>query len=353
MLTAALLALSLAADPNALGIGSKAPAITVEEWIKGDAVKGFEPGKIYVVEFWATWCGPCIQSIPHLTEMQKAHPEVTFMGIAASERKKKDGADTRLPGLKTFVEKRGDKMGYRVAFDEDRSMGVAWMDAAGQDGIPCAFIVGKDGMIDWVGHPMEMDKPLAGVIAGKWDRAKAKEAVEAEAATEEFLRSELPKLSKAAQKSGDWKPVTDRIDAMAAKVSDPTQLRMVKFQVLAKGGQSAAACAAAKQLLEADLGAEGFNAIAWTIATEMHGPDRDLKVALAAADKAVSLSKGAPEVLDTQARVHFEMGDAAKALEIEREAVTGAEKAGIGGENLDEMKESLKRYEDAAKSKKG
>ena len=353
MLTAALLALSLAAEPTSLGIGSKAPAITVEEWIKGDAVKGFEPGKIYVVEFWATWCGPCIQSIPHLSEMQKSNPDVTFMGIAASERKKKDGTDTRLPGLKTFVEKKGDAMSYRVAYDADRSMSTSWMDAAGQNGIPCAFIVGKDGMIDWVGHPMQMDKPLAGVVAGNWDRAKAKEAAEAEAATAAFLESELPKLAQAAEKSGDWRPVIEGIDALASKSADPTQMRMVKFQVLAQGGQTAAACAAARQLLDADLGAQGFNSIAWTIATELEGKDRDLKVALAAADKAVSLSKDAPEILDTLARVHFEMGDASKALEIERKAVAGATKAGVSGDNLDEMKEALKRYEDAAKSKKG
>ena len=83
--------------------------------------------------------------------------------------------------------------------------------------------------------------------------------------------------------------------------------------------------------------------------------ERSQKIAdgLAAADKAVSLSHGAPEILDTQARVHFEMGDAAKALEIERQAVAGAEKAGITGENLDEMKEALKRYEEAAKARKG
>jgi thiol-disulfide isomerase/thioredoxin len=263
-----------------------------ETWIKGDAVNGFEPGKIYVVEFWATWCGPCIKSIPHLSATQKAHPEVTVMGIAASERKKKDQPDTRLDGLKTFVEKKGDDMAYRVAFDEDRSMGKAWMDAAGQNGIPCAFIVGKDGMIEWIGHPMGMDEPLAAVLAGKWDRNKAKSEAESEKAMEAFMEKELPKLAKAAEASGDWKPVTARIDEMAAKSSDPTQLRMLKFQVLSQADQSAEAIATAKQLLDAKIGAEGFNMIAWTIATEMDDKGRDLSVALAAANKAVEDSKG-------------------------------------------------------------
>jgi thiol-disulfide isomerase/thioredoxin len=349
MSIATLIALALAADPAALDIGSKAPAITVEEWIKGDAVKGFEPGKVYVVEFWATWCGPCIQSIPHLTQMQKDHPEVTFMGVAASERAKKDGPDTRLSGLKTFVEKKGDAMGYRVAFDEDRSMSKTWMEPAGQGGIPCAFIVGKDGTIEWIGHPMEMDKPLSGVLAGAWNRDKAKADAASTREAEEFMSRELPKLAKEAQKSGDWKPVTARIDAMAAKSADPSQLLMTKFQVLARAGEEAEACATAKKLLGADLGAQGFNAIAWTIATEMDGKGRDLNVALAAADKAVALSKSAPEMLDSQARVHWEMGHKDKALQIQREAVAKAEKAGMSGDNLDEMKNALKEYEGGKK----
>ena len=347
---AALVALTLAAGPAALEIGSKAPELTVEEWIKGDAVKGFEPGHLYVVEFWATWCGPCIQSIPHLTQMQKDHPEVTFMGIAASERAKKEGPDTRLPGLKTFVEKKGDAMGYRVAYDADRSMGKSWMDAAGQNGIPCAFIVGKDGAIEWIGHPMDMDKPLAGVLAGQWNRQKAKAEAASAQEMENFLRLELPRMAGAAQQSGDWTPVIARLDALAAKAADPTQLLMVKFQVLARGGEQAQACAAAKKLLSADLGAQGFNTVAWTIATEMDGKNRDLETALAAADKAVALSDGAPELLDTQARVHWEMGHKDKAIAIQREALAKAEKAGVTGENLEEMQSALKQYQGDGKA---
>jgi thiol-disulfide isomerase/thioredoxin len=47
-----------------------APPLKVSKWLKGEEVKRFEPGKVYVVEFWATWCGPCIAFMPHLAELQ-------------------------------------------------------------------------------------------------------------------------------------------------------------------------------------------------------------------------------------------------------------------------------------------
>src|SRR5437868_8519116 len=65
-----------------LKAGDKAPAIKADKWVKGDAVTGFEKGKVYVVEFWATWCGPCKESIPHLTALQKEHKDVTIIGVA-------------------------------------------------------------------------------------------------------------------------------------------------------------------------------------------------------------------------------------------------------------------------------
>ena len=53
-----------------LKVGDPAPALKVGKWLQGDAVTKFEPGKVYVVHFWATWCPPCIGKMPHLADLQ-------------------------------------------------------------------------------------------------------------------------------------------------------------------------------------------------------------------------------------------------------------------------------------------
>ena len=152
-----------------LAAGSPAPPLTVDAWVKGEPVKAFEPGKVYVVEFWATWCGPCVRNIPNLTALQNFYPELTVIGVAASERPTKKPAegvvdDGRLATVQKFVESRGDGMNYRVAFDGDASMGRAWMLAAKQRSIPWACIVDGKGTIAWMGRPELMDREIARVM---------------------------------------------------------------------------------------------------------------------------------------------------------------------------------------------
>jgi thiol-disulfide isomerase/thioredoxin len=170
-----------AAPPVYLKIGDPAPAIQSAQWIKGTPVKAFDKGKLYAVEFWATWCGPCKENIPHVTELAKAYKgKVTVLGIDIWEAQKAGGGDT-LPKVKAFVKKQGAKMDYRVAADgPDGRIAETWMKAAGEGGIPCAFVVDREGRVAWIGHPSALEGVLKEELAGTYDLAAARTRRETE-----------------------------------------------------------------------------------------------------------------------------------------------------------------------------
>ena len=157
---------------RSLFIGDAAPPLTIAQWVRGEPVGHLDNGTIYVVEFWATWCGPCVQAIPHVSRLQERYRDrgVVIVGIGSVEP---DGAAKVPP----FVARFGNRMNYRVAVDdytgaEDGRTYTAWVKASGKDGLPCAFVVGRDGKIAWAGHPMGMDDALERVVAGTFDPVK-------------------------------------------------------------------------------------------------------------------------------------------------------------------------------------
>ena len=73
----------------------------VGKWLKGEPVSAFVGGRVYVVEFWATWCGPCKRAIPHLTGLQqKYRADVTVIGVSVWE--------PRPDEVGPFVARKGD-----------------------------------------------------------------------------------------------------------------------------------------------------------------------------------------------------------------------------------------------------
>lgn len=336
----------LQAEAAQLALGDPAPKLDVGGWVKGEPVKAFEAGKVYVVEFWATWCGPCKVSIPHLTELQKKNPDVRFVGVAVWER------DAEQRAVAKFVDAMGDKMDYAVAKDnitsggspQDGAMARTWMTAAGQQGIPTAFIVDQSGQVAWIGHPMVgMDEALAQIKAGKYDvKAAAAKATEARE-----LEAKLGPISQRIQQANqarDWDKMLAALDEMA-ELGGPlrTQAAMQKFNVLLVGKKDAdAAFALAGKLADSDLkdNAEALNSIAWRILDEPRLPKRDFDLALRLAQRAVEVSGGKEAaILDTLARAHWEKKDVANAIKFQ---VMAVEKA--GPEEKKELEETLAKY---------
>ncbi len=132
-----------------LGVGSKAPALEGVTWVQGDEVKSMdEKGKLYIVECWATWCGPCVAIIPHMNDLHKKYGEkgLVIVGMNVWE----EGIDK----AQGFVKKQGDGMSYRVAYSggKESKFTKAWLEASQTNGIPTAFAV-RDGKIIFKGHP--------------------------------------------------------------------------------------------------------------------------------------------------------------------------------------------------------
>jgi thiol-disulfide isomerase/thioredoxin len=239
--------LAAVAGAQTLKPGDPAPPIKVAAWTQGGPVEKFLPGKVYVVEFWATWCGPCRTSIPHLDKLSKKYAgKVEFIGVSVWEFD-----EDPVGHVARFVKEMGDQMTYTVAVDDaQKTMATTWMEAAAQEGVPSAFIVGKEGKILWIGHPMEMDEPLAQVVAGTFDAARfAAEYAEQQAGRAARMEkrkrlSEAETLAKEG-KTAEALKIADEL----AKDGDPEiaqEATMTKLDLLAAGDRKAFEAAVAR-----------------------------------------------------------------------------------------------------------
>lgn len=163
-----------------LTIGDPAPPLKVEAWVKGTPF-ALEKGKVYVVEFWATWCGPCIDSMPRLSDLaDKMRGKIEIISVNMSDRspagESTPESKAHIDRISKWVTKNSDKMRYNVVLDDAAgTMAKTWMSASGQGGIPCAFVIDQEGTVAWIGHPeMGLAAVAEKVYAKKFDKKRAK-----------------------------------------------------------------------------------------------------------------------------------------------------------------------------------
>ena len=332
-----------------LKVGDTAPALTVKEFIKGDKVAQLEKGKIYVIEFWATWCPPCRGAIPHLSRLQRKYKDIIVIGVSAYEHDQKV--------VKPFVEKMGDQMAYRVALDavpdgaepRDGKMVLAWMTAAEQWFVPRAFIVNGDGKIAWIGHPNGLDQPLEQIVAGKFD-LKAAAAQYQRSKIEESLVSVLRK----AKKSGDPAVLLEIIDtAIGVDTKLEELLGLLKFDTLAvRESELDSALEYGQRLIENSFktDADRLERLASSIVdSETKRANAKLaSLALKAALRADELARGKVcPIADTLAKAYFVTGDASMAVMTQQRAIKLAKGTPLAKDNS--LTERLELYQKSVK----
>ena len=305
------------------GPGSPAPPIAIAKWMQGEPVEEFEQGKVYVVEFWATWCGPCLLSMPHMAELQTEYGDkVAFIGVT-NEDEETIAQFLASPSRseKTWAE----VLTYRIALDDGDGTNTAYMAAAKQNGIPAAFIVGKTGNVEWIGHPMTMDDALAQIVDGSWDSVAARDEFVNSAQTERIMNEYMKRLSQAAG-SGDFPAAVKICDELVEKLPGNTDVIEIRLSLLLQGGMIKEFNQAAAEQVEARFeNAMAMNQIAWMIADGTQSEERDLNLALKAALQASKLTKdGDPSILDTVARVYAEQDNLAEAIAWQKKAVAAA-----------------------------
>jgi len=119
--------------------GKKLPELNVKiVENKPAAIKG----RPRIIEFWATWCGPCVKNIPHLNELHQKYKDQGLVIIGIT--------DESLKTIRHFM--RDNPMHYAVAIDAKDELSKVF----GIKGIPHALLVDPSGTIVWEGHPSSL-----------------------------------------------------------------------------------------------------------------------------------------------------------------------------------------------------
>jgi thiol-disulfide isomerase/thioredoxin len=116
--------------------GKKAPEFYVQQWLNRTGVD--TKGKVVLIDFWATWCGPCRALIPELNEFNKKFADkLVVIGVS----------DEPAETVQKFM--KDTPMDYAVAIDTSKKMSSA----IGVQGIPHCIIMSPDGIVRWQGFP--------------------------------------------------------------------------------------------------------------------------------------------------------------------------------------------------------
>lgn len=332
-------------------IGSEAPELDIENWLFDDSgsflhTTDFEQGQIYVIDFWDVAWVPTTRMLPRLAELQKQfkNDNVQIISIGRHEVEFTERfLDQRIPN-----QKKGERKTYRdiaetysFTCDADRSTFRDYFEASGRTQVPSSFVVGKDGKIEWIGHPKDLEEVLTDLVNGKWDRDKFAEAYAIEMEKQAKIAKAAVVFAKAmegfpqALNGGRESALEYLEEAFKAPENVLAQFRISQLRVqLMVGMKHSDAAAELRKFADAFVNDEDsageLNEMIWSI-YERHESDADidsdvLEASLYAARIAVKFLPNSGAINDTVAHfVYLVEEDLDEAIEWQKKAVANAE----------------------------
>jgi len=125
---------------NALQDINKAPDFTLQVLNDSSYTLSKMEGKVVLINFWATWCGPCRMEIPEFNELHKTYHErgLNILGISVSDNKNQ---------LKNFT--KSFTVDYPLLYGSAKDINKVMRDYDGVYAVPSSFLIGKNGNIIW------------------------------------------------------------------------------------------------------------------------------------------------------------------------------------------------------------
>ena len=144
---------------TAVTVGGPAPELTFRELLQAPpGIRGSWQelkGRAVVLEFWATWCGGCVDNIPHLNQLAEQFKSKSIQFIAVTD-------ETDIDAVKRFLEHH--PIGGWVAFDAEESTFKRY----GIEGRPRTLLVNQSGVVQAITNPVSVTaQVLEDLLAGK------------------------------------------------------------------------------------------------------------------------------------------------------------------------------------------
>lgn len=152
-----LLSQFLAKSQTNLEIDEKAPDINITNWLLNVPESKILKGKFIALEFWATWCAPCLKSVPHLNQLKNKYKNISFLSLT-------DEKEERI--LKTLSKVKFETI---VVSDTTKKTFENFKSLEYNDVLrPSIVLIDDNGIVKWVGYPAILnDKILNDFLSNK------------------------------------------------------------------------------------------------------------------------------------------------------------------------------------------